>query len=107
MFSDSLLLAPCCVSLHARCQALGHILREVTFRHDKTNFEVTAEIGAAIVVRSVKRIFMLDAHGSGVAGILKHTEELSPIDGPQSRNSIAPPGGLIYRVDATSAQHGP
>src|SRR5207248_9472031 len=59
------------------------------------------------VVCSVERIFLLDTHRAGIAGILKHTKKITPNYRAHAGNAVAPPLGVIDRINAAGAQNGP
>src|SRR3954468_23670846 len=89
------------------CLASRHVLCEVPLPHDETDLEVLAELRAWVIVGSIERIFLLDAHSARVAYILEHTEKSAPIHRTNSGDAITPPAPAVYRSDPTGPENRP
>src|SRR4051794_26484440 len=89
------------------CLVSRHVLIQVPFRHDETDLEVFAEVRAWVIVGSIERIFLLDAHSARVAYILEHTEKSAPVHRAHSGDTIAPPVRAVYRSDPSGPKNRP
>ena len=49
---------------------LGNVLVQIAFCHVKANLELVAEVGAGVIASPVQIVFLLNAHGSGIARVL-------------------------------------